>query len=51
MNKSKEILKDFQKTRDELENWKSQIATSNKEIMGLRKTPFVFTEQGVSMQF
>ncbi|MDQ1298060.1 MAG: hypothetical protein QG558_599, partial [Campylobacterota bacterium] len=27
----------------------SQIATSNKEIMGLRKLPFVFTEQGVSM--
>jgi hypothetical protein len=39
----------FQMTRDELENWKSQIATSNKEIMGLRKMPFVFTEQGVSM--
>jgi len=39
----------FQMTNDELENWKSQIATSNKEIMGLRKQPFVFTEQGVSM--
>ena len=39
----------FQMTNDELENWKSQIATSNKEIMGLRKLPFVFTEQGVSM--
>lgn len=39
----------FQMTSKELENWKSQIATSNKEIMGLRKLPFVFTEQGVSM--
>lgn len=39
----------FQMTLEELENWKSQIATSNKEIMGLRKLPFVFTEQGVSM--
>ena len=39
----------FQLTKDELENWKSQFATSNKEFMGLRKIPFVFTEQGVSM--
>lgn len=39
----------FQMTYKELEDWKSQIATSNKEIMGLRKLPFVFTEQGVSM--
>lgn len=39
----------FQMTKEELENWKSQFATSNKETMGLRKLPFVFTEQGVSM--
>ncbi len=39
----------FQLTKDELENWKSQFATSNQEIMGLRKMPFAFTEQGVSM--
>ncbi len=39
----------FQMTYEELENWKSHIATSNKETMGLRKLPFVFTEQGVSM--
>ncbi|MFA6191506.1 MAG: ORF6N domain-containing protein [Sulfurimonas sp.] len=39
----------FQLTKDELENWKSQIVTSNQEIMGLRKMPFAFTEQGVSM--
>ena len=39
----------FQMTKEELENWMSQIATSNKETMGLRKMPFAFTEQGVSM--
>jgi len=39
----------FQLTKNELENWKSQFATSNQEIMGLRKMPFAFTEQGVSM--
>ena len=39
----------FQMTQSELENWKSQIVISNKEIMGLRKLPFVFTEHGVSM--
>ncbi|MBN1840603.1 MAG: ORF6N domain-containing protein [Campylobacterales bacterium] len=39
----------FQMTKDELENWMSQIVITNKETMGLRKLPFVFTEQGVSM--
>jgi len=39
----------FQLTKEELENWKSQYATSSKELMGLRKLPYVFTEQGVSM--
>ncbi|MDT8338777.1 MAG: ORF6N domain-containing protein [Sulfurimonas sp.] len=39
----------FQMTKEELENWMSQIVISNKEAMGLRKLPFVFTEQGVSM--
>ena len=39
----------FQLTEKELEDWMSQIATSNKERMGLRKLPFVFTEQGVAM--
>lgn len=38
-----------QLTQPELEDWKSQIATSNKEKMGLRKLPNVFTEQGVAM--
>lgn len=39
----------FEMTAKELENWKSQFATSNKENMGLRKLPNVFTEQGVAM--
>ena len=30
-------------------NWTSQIATSNFAKMGLRKTPYVFTENGVAM--
>lgn len=36
-------------TSEEFENWKSQIVTSNREKMGLRKLPYVFTEQGVAM--
>jgi len=39
----------FQLTKEEAENWMSQIVISNKERMGIRKMPFVFTEQGVSM--
>lgn len=39
----------FQLSPDEFENWKSQIVISNADIMGLRRAPFVFTEQGVSM--
>lgn len=39
----------FQLTQKELLNWKSQIETSNKEKMGLRKPPLAFTEQGVAM--
>ncbi len=38
----------FQLTEKELENWKSQIVISNKEIKGLRKLPYAFTEQGVA---
>ena len=39
----------FQMTPQELENWMSQIVTSNKEKMGIRKMPYVFTEMGVAM--
>lgn len=39
----------FQMTKEEMQEWKSQIVISNRENMGLRKTPLVFTEQGVAM--
>lgn len=39
----------FQMYPEEFTNWKSQIVISNKEKMGLRKPPLVFTEQGVAM--
>lgn len=39
----------FRLTEQEFADWMSQIATSNKEKMGLRKLPNVFTEQGVAM--
>ena len=39
----------FQMTEEEFENWKSQFATSNLDKMGLRKRPFVFTQEGVAM--
>ncbi len=39
----------FQMTSEELSDWKSQNVISNKEKMGLRKLPNVFTEQGVAM--
>ena len=39
----------FQLTTEEFENWKSQIAISNSEKMGLRRKPYAFTENGVAM--
>ena len=39
----------FQMTQEEFDNWKSQNATSSKDKMGLRKRPFVFTQDGVAM--
>jgi len=39
----------FQLTKEEMDNWKSQIVISNKEKMGLRKRPYAFTENGVAM--
>ncbi len=39
----------FQLNNNELNNWKSQIATSNSVTMGLRKRPYAFTENGVAM--
>jgi hypothetical protein len=40
----------FQLSKEELENWRSQIVTSNPNArMGLRRRPHAFTEQGVAM--
>ena len=40
----------FQLSQKEMENWKSQIATSNPSLkMSLRKAPLAFTEPGVAM--
>jgi len=37
----------FQMTPDEFMNWRSQFVISKNDIMGLRRPPYVFTEQGV----
>jgi len=39
----------FQLSKEEMENWISQIVISNREKMGIRRKPHVFTEQGVAM--
>ena len=39
----------FEMSNEELENWRYQFGTSNKEKMGLRIPPFVFTEHGAIM--
>jgi hypothetical protein len=40
----------FQLSAAELEDWRSHFVTSNRTAkMGLRRPPYVFTEQGVAM--
>ncbi len=39
----------FRLTPAETENWRSQIVTSNREKMGIRRSPYAFTENGVAM--
>ena len=39
----------FQMTNEEFEIWKSQIVMSDSDKIGLRRPPYVFTEQGVAM--
>ena len=39
----------FQMTDVEVENWKSQIVMSNSIKMGMRRSPYAFTELGVAM--
>ncbi|MCK4808912.1 MAG: ORF6N domain-containing protein, partial [Candidatus Aenigmarchaeota archaeon] len=37
----------FQLNDEEFSNWISHIVMSNEDRMGLRRHPYVFTEQGV----
>jgi len=39
----------FQLSKNEFENWKLQIVTSNSNKMGLRKISYAFTEEGIYM--
>ena len=39
----------FKMTENEFINWKSQTVMSNNDKIGLRRTPYVFTEQGIAM--
>jgi len=39
----------FQLSDREFSDWRSQNVTSNPDKMGLRRPPYVFTEQGVAM--
>jgi len=39
----------FQMNKEEFENWRSQIAMSNSDRMGLRRPPYAFTEHGIAM--
>jgi hypothetical protein len=39
----------FELSKKEMEDWRCQFGTSNKDKMGLRYKPMVFTEQGVAM--
>jgi len=40
----------FLLSKDELENWRSQIVTSNSSAkMGLRRPPYAFTQEGLAM--
>jgi hypothetical protein len=40
----------FLLSKDELENWRSQIVTSDSTAkMGLRRPPYAFTQEGVAM--
>ncbi len=39
----------FELSKKELAEWRSQFGTSNSEMMGLRVSPFAFTEHGVIM--
>ncbi len=39
----------FELTKEELNEWRTQYASSNRDVMGIRIAPFVFTEHGILM--
>lgn len=39
----------FEMTKEEFDLWRSQFVMSKEDLKGLRRAPFCFTEQGVSM--
>lgn len=39
----------FELSKEEFQNWRSQIVTSNSDKMGLRYAPMAFTEHGILM--
>ena len=39
----------FELSKEEFQNWRSQIVTSNSDKMGLRHAPMAFTEHGILM--
>jgi ORF6N domain len=40
----------FQLSKEDLENWRSQIVTSNSSAkMALRRPPYAFTQEGIAM--
>ncbi|GAB1858701.1 hypothetical protein MHTCC0001_35410 [Flavobacteriaceae bacterium MHTCC 0001] len=39
----------FELTKEELEEWRTQYASTNRDVMGIRIAPFVFTEHGILM--
>ena len=39
----------FELTKEELEEWRTEYASSNRDVMGIRIAPFVFTEHGILM--
>ena len=39
----------FELTKEELEEWRTEYASTNRDVMGIRIVPFVFTEHGILM--
>ncbi len=39
----------FELTKEELEEWRTQYSSSNRDVMGIRIAPFVFTGHGILM--